>query len=137
MRRRAVRENRVAGEITVVLSDDAQLRELNRRYRKLDRTTDVLSFGYSEAERRIDGDLVISMDRVREQAGRYRVSQGRELSRLVVHGALHLAGHDHHAAEERRVMRKAEAEIMRSIELEMSQLDRVLRGPERRPRAHR
>lgn len=125
------------GEVTVVLTDDAQLRELNRQYRKMDRTTDVLSFGYSEGERRIEGDLVISMDRVRVQAGRYRVTRGRELARLVVHGALHLAGYDHHAAEERRVMRRAEADVMRAVNVEVNELDRVLAGRAPRARAHR
>jgi probable rRNA maturation factor len=131
------REKRVAGEITVVLSDDAQLRELNRRFRKLDRTTDVLSFGYSGNERRIDGDLVISMDRMAEQARRYKVTRGRELARLVVHGLLHLVGHDHHAPGERRIMRRVEVEIMRSIGAEVGEMDRALRRPVRRARAHR
>ena len=131
------REKRVAGDITVVLSDDVQLRKLNRRYRKVDRTTDVLSFGYSGDERRIDGDLVISMGRLAEQARRYKVTRGRELARLVVHGSLHLAGHDHHATGERHIMRRVEAEIMRSIGDEVGEMDRALRRPTRSARAHR
>src|SRR5512146_759936 len=92
-------EGRRAGEIAVVLAGDDLLRELNRDYRGLDRATDVLSFAYDAAgdgvdpaahrAARVNGDLVVSMDRVREQARRFRVSEGRELARLVVHGALH------------------------------------------------
>ncbi len=121
------------GEIAVVLTDDAELRVLNRRYRGLDRATDVLSFGYDEAARSartrsIQGDLVISLDRMREQARRFRVSAGAELARLVVHGALHLAGHDHHTAPERGVMRALEDRVLRAVRGEARALDRALRA---------
>jgi probable rRNA maturation factor len=119
-------EQRRAGEITVVLTDDATVRELNRRWRRIDRATDVLSFDYGEAPagakravrpRRppaVHGDLAISIDRLREQAKRYRVIQGRELARLVVHGTLHLAGLDHHREAERRHMRSRERAALRA-----------------------
>src|SRR5439155_18546513 len=93
-----------SGEIGVVLTDDVEVRALNRQWRGLDRTTDVLSFGYDDDDRMrarprgaraVSGDVVISMERAREQARRFRVSEGRELARLVVHGTLHLAGLDH------------------------------------------
>lgn len=111
-------EGRRAGDITVVLSDDATLRMLNRQWRGLDKATDVLSFAYDEHEpdaatRPVTGDLVISLDRVREQAKRFRVTQGAELARLVVHGALHLCGHDHMQAGERAAMRAREQAAMR------------------------
>ena len=108
-----------AGEIGVVLADDAALRELNRRWRGIDRATDVLSFPYELAEKHrsasrvVTGDLVISLDRMVGQARRHRVSRGRELARLVVHGTLHLAGHDHHRPGERKLMRAREARALR------------------------
>ena len=89
------------GEITVLLADDVALRALNQLWRGIDRATDVLSFPYARRDRRIDGDLAISLERMADQAKRYRVTRGRELARLVVHGALHLAGLDHHRAAER------------------------------------
>ncbi|NOT33561.1 MAG: rRNA maturation RNase YbeY [Candidatus Eisenbacteria bacterium] len=118
------------GEIAIVLSDDEELRVLNRRWRGIDRATDVLSFGYDEQPpergRRVQGDLVISMDRMAEQAKRYRVSPGEELTRLVVHGALHLAGHDHHRLAERRVMRAVEARALRANRGAAKRLDVLL-----------
>ena len=120
-------EGRRAGEIGLLLADDATLRRLNRDWRGLDRATDVLSFGYDEARaprslgarfaRRsapIHGDLAVSMDRVRVQARRFRVTPGEELARLVVHGALHLAGYDHRHAAERRDMRRREDRALRA-----------------------
>jgi probable rRNA maturation factor len=108
-------EGRRAGEVGVRLARDAELRELNRRWRGIDRATDVLSFAYdAEPGRTVSGDLVISLDRLVEQARRYRVRRGHELARLVVHGALHLVGHDHHRVGERRRMRRAEGRALRS-----------------------
>jgi probable rRNA maturation factor len=136
-------EGRRPGEIAIVLADDATLRDLNRRWRGIDRATDVLSFEYGEAgpksRRRIappgcdapapvNGDLVISLDRMRVQAKRYRVSQGRELARLVIHGALHLAGLDHHREAERRRMRARESATLRAGRDAVAALERAVRG---------
>jgi probable rRNA maturation factor len=118
------------GEIAIVLEGDAKLRELNRRYRGIDRATDVLSFTYEVAPRAegvsVSGDLVVSLDRVRVQAKRYRVTPGRELARLVVHGALHLAGLDHHRTKERAHMRAQERRALRGVSRHVSALDAAL-----------
>lgn len=129
-------EGRRPGEITIVLTDDAELRALNRRWRGLDRATDVLSFGYDEdraTSRRggVRGDLAISMDRVREQARRFRVTPARELARLVIHGALHLAGLDHHTAPERRHMRAREERALRAGRTAIASLGRTLESAPR------
>jgi len=106
------------------------LRTLNRRWRGIDRATDVLSFGYDEAPQPagpvVHGDLVVSMERMEEQARRYRVTRGAELARLVIHGTLHLAGFDHHRAADRLVMRAAEEKALRAGRAAVKALDRVL-----------
>jgi probable rRNA maturation factor len=107
------REGRRTGEIGVRLTDDTELRELNRRWRKMDRATDVITFAYDEdapdaATRPVTGDIVVSMERVLVQAKRYKDTPGTELARLVIHGVLHLVGHDHLKAAERRDMRARE-----------------------------
>ena len=122
-----------AGEIGLRLSDDAELRALNRQWRGIDRATDVLSFPYSDgADERVSGDLVISVQRAVEQARRYRVSFGRELARLVIHGTLHLAGHDHHLAGERAHMRRSEGRALRAAREAIGSLDAAWRN---RPRS--
>jgi probable rRNA maturation factor len=126
-----------AGEIGVRLTGDAELRALNRAWRGIDRATDVLSFPYETIARprrgaepppraATSGDLVISMDRVRVQAKRYRVGPGRELARLLVHGTLHVAGHDHHRPGERRRMRAREREALRRVAASIVELERRL-----------
>lgn len=114
------------GDIAVVLTDDTTSRSLNRRWRRIDRATDVLSFDYGTREGRVSGDLVISLDRLRAQARRFRVTPGEELARLVIHGALHLAGHDHHAAGPRRVMRALERRALAASRARVTALSRTL-----------
>jgi probable rRNA maturation factor len=120
-------EGRRPGELGIVLTDDAALREHNRRWRGIDRATDVLSFGYDDVPgRRVNGDLVVSLDRVVDQARRYRVSRGRELARLVIHGALHLAGLDHQTPSQRTRMRARETRVLRAAAAQVRALDRAL-----------
>jgi probable rRNA maturation factor len=126
-------EGRRAGEVAIVLAGDAELRDLNRRWRGLDRATDVLSFGYDDGQGEVvDGDIVVSIDRVRAQARRYRVTAGRELARLVVHGGLHLAGLEHGSAAERRRMRAREGRVLRAGREEIAALDGALGRPSTR-----
>jgi probable rRNA maturation factor len=108
-------------EIGITLLGDEAMRELNRAFRGLDRTTDVLAFDLraggamsAPGEPRC-GEVVISTDRVLVQARRYRVTAGRELARLAVHGLLHLQGFDHQRAGERRRMRAAERCLLAGI----------------------
>ena len=87
-------------ELSVLLCDDATIRGLNARYRGIDRATDVLSFsqregGAAAGSASAAGDLVISLETARRNAGRLGVGEGEELRRLAVHGMLHLAGMDH------------------------------------------
>jgi probable rRNA maturation factor len=108
-------------ELTIVLTDDAQLRELNRDYLGIDAPTDVLSFPASETDpetgARYLGDILISVPRARDQAEAAGHPLESELQLLVVHGVLHLLGHDHAQAEEKARMWKAQAEILEGLGL--------------------
>lgn len=101
-----------AWDVSVLLVDDPTIRGLNRRWRRLDRATDVLSFPYGEGPDRVLGDVVISVPRAAEQARRFRVPLARELKRLLVHGILHLMGFDHQTAAQRREMRALEERLL-------------------------
>jgi probable rRNA maturation factor len=100
-------------EVGLAHGTDGVIRVLNKKYRGLDKATDILSFTYEDVKdpnghRVLFGDLVISVPRLLAQAKRYRVTPGRELARLLTHGALHLCGHDHMKLGERKVMRARE-----------------------------
>ncbi len=116
-----------AVEVSLVVTDDAEMQDLNRRYRQLDQPTDVLSFAQLEspAEATAEpfpttgprqlGDIVISGDRVRAQAIEYGHGQQRELAYLAVHGLLHLLGYDHETEAERKIMREKEEAALATV----------------------
>lgn len=120
-------------QVSLILTDDAGIRELNRETRGIDRATDVLSFpnvDFEQAgvfdgleEREADyfepdtgelilGDIMISLDRVREQAESYGHSQKREFAFLVAHSMLHLCGYDHMEEAEAEEMERRQEEIL-------------------------
>lgn len=108
--RRVLRGEKGAMDVAVILAGDETLRRLNRDYRGLDRTTDVLSFNIPgiPPDQPETGELYISVPQARRQARRYRHSLAAELERLVVHGTLHLLGYDHKQPAEARKMRARE-----------------------------
>ncbi|MBA4371249.1 MAG: rRNA maturation RNase YbeY [Thermodesulfovibrio sp.] len=107
-------------ELSVVFVGDAAMRRLNRQYRGLDKTTDVLSFPLCEsglpAAGEPLGDIVISVPRAAAQAASYDVSFREELLRLLLHGLLHLLGYDHekNAYQKQRMQRK-EKELIHAL----------------------
>jgi len=104
--RRILREESAEGLVNVILCPDEQVRTLNRDYRGLDKVTDVLSFEW-HAEG-ILGEIYIAEAQIKKQAPRYLNSFKAELRRMYVHGLLHLCGHDHMLAPERKRMRERE-----------------------------
>jgi probable rRNA maturation factor len=107
------------GDLTIVLTDDAQLHELNREYLDVDAPTDVLSFPASETDpetaRRYLGDILISVPRAEAQAQTAGHALEAEAQLLVVHGTLHLLGYDHAEADDKARMWKAQAEVLERL----------------------
>jgi probable rRNA maturation factor len=108
-------------ELTVVLTDDKQLRRLNRDFLGIDAPTDVLSFPASESDpetgRRYLGDILVSIPRAAGQARSAGHTLQAEVQLLVVHGVLHLLGHDHARAGEKACMWAAQAEVLERLGL--------------------
>ena len=107
-------------ELSIVLTDDAHIRVLNRDFRGKDVPTDVLSFGQMEGEPFVSpvpilGDLVISMETASRQATERGHPMDAELRILLVHGLMHLLGHDHLDASERAEMAAAEDELLAAL----------------------
>src|SRR5262245_11713895 len=125
LRQRAVRMLRELGcaraELSIALVDDAAIAELNERYRGRSGATDVLSFSLLEgahAERRgaLLGDVVVSLDTAAVQARRARRTLDDEVLRLLIHGTLHLLGHDHERSDEARRMRAEERRVWKALQ---------------------
>jgi len=103
-------------ELTLVLTGDAEIQELNRTYLDIDAPTDVLSFPAGELDPDSDslylGDIILSLPRAQVQAAAGDHALADELRLLVVHGVLHLLGHDHAEPEERAIMWRLQAEAL-------------------------
>ena len=115
-------------EVSITLTDDTRIHELNRQYRGIDRPTDVLSFAFNESdepeiiyddEKHIDalGDIIVSLDRARAQALEYGHSFKREIIFLIVHGMLHLLGYDHIEETERLEMEAEQKFVMNELNI--------------------
>lgn len=112
---------------SIVFIDDEKMHELNKTYREIDRTTDVLSFAFEDNNKlcyniRQLGEIFISIPRMQQQAKEYGHSESRELSFLVVHGLLHLLGYDHTKGE------KEEKEMFSKQELVLDEFEETKRS---------
>ena len=113
-------------EVSITLVDNTAIAALNREYRGVDAATDVLSFAMMEGEEFLDlnedgeaimGDIIISMEKVADQAEEYGHSIEREFAFLVVHGTLHLLGYTHDGQRDTKRMRQREEEILEGLGL--------------------
>lgn len=124
-------------EITLTITNDEGIQELNREFREIDRPTDVLSFpnvsyeepgdfSVMEGEQEVDllnpdtgnimfGDIVVNEDRVRSQAQEYGHSTKREFAFLIAHSMLHLCGYDHMEEDEAKVMEKKQSDVLNTL----------------------
>lgn len=110
-------------EVSVTFVTNERIQEINREYRGKDQPTDVISFALEELGEdeveiigaeipRVLGDIIISIDRTKEQAEEYNHSVSRELGFLALHGFLHLLGYDHIEEEEEKQMFKRQKDIL-------------------------
>ena len=116
--------------MTITFTTPEEIRKINKKYRKIDRATDVLSFPMFEKEELDEkiknkdflyedvlGDVIISIDKVREQAEEYGHSFERELSYMLVHGFYHLMGYDHIEEEDKKIMRPKEEKVLNELKI--------------------
>ena len=105
-------------ELTIVITGNAQLRSLNRAFRNVDAPTDVLSFAttdHLQPDTLYLGDVIISYSKAKEQAKAGGHPVEAEVQLLVVHGVLHLLGHDHYTEAEKNVMWKAQTATLKKL----------------------
>jgi probable rRNA maturation factor len=106
-------------ELSVALVGNAEIQRLNARYRKMDYPTDVLSFPVENRRfvgERLLGDVIISVQKARQQAKERRRSLDKEMVILLIHGVVHLLGYDHErSAKEARIMQRLEKKIYRAL----------------------
>lgn len=110
-------------EVSVLLTDDPTIQQLNRDYRGFDKPTDVLSFAFEEDDTvklppgvpRMLGDVIVSLETVARQAAQNSHATSRETAWALCHGVLHLVGYDHQTDEEEASMRSLEGSVLKGL----------------------
>ena len=115
--------------INIILTNPKHIRNINKQYRNIDKETDVLSFPMFEKEEIEDmkkigndiheplGDIIISIERVKQQAGEYGHSFERELAYMLIHGFYHLMGYDHMNDKDKKQMREKEEKVLNNLNI--------------------
>ena len=115
--------------INVVLTNPENIKNINKKHRNIDKETDVLSFPMFEKQEIEDiiikgnnieealGDIVISIEKVKEQANEYGHSFERELSYMLIHGFYHIMGYDHINEEDKKQMREKEEKVLNKLQI--------------------
>lgn len=110
-------------KISILLTDNNEIQDINRDYRGKDMPTDVISFAYLEVEEEFIspfdniGDIIISLERVESQAKDYGHSFLRELYYVTTHGLLHLLGYDHLNPDDKKIMREKEEDLLGRVSI--------------------
>jgi len=111
--------NKSDSDITLRLTNDEEIHQLNFKFRKQDKATDVLSFNYNfddpETKHHYLGDIVISMETAAIQAPKYHLSLNQELVFLAIHGTLHLLGYNHEQPDQKETMWRLQDDIFDKV----------------------
>ncbi|MGC4021990.1 MAG: rRNA maturation RNase YbeY [Cyclobacteriaceae bacterium] len=101
------KEKRRVGDITYIFCSDTYLLGLNQQFLKHNTLTDIITFDFSK-DRMVSGEIYISVDRVQENADKFEVDSQEELSRVMIHGVLHLCGYKDKSKPDKILMREKE-----------------------------
>ena len=112
-----VSENRKEGEINYIFCDDEYLLKINLEYLNHDTLTDIISFDYSVGSE-LNGDIFVSVERVKENAVDFNVPFDEELKRVIVHGVLHYSGYKDKSEADEKLMRSKEDEKLAMFHVE-------------------
>jgi rRNA maturation RNase YbeY len=107
------------GEVNIIFCTDAYLLEHNQHFLKHDTLTDIITFDTSEGKT-LSGDIFISIERVCENAIKFKVPKNQELRRVMIHGILHLCGYKDKTANERKKMQEKEDEYLLKTTISMN-----------------
>ncbi len=108
-------QKQASGEISLLLTDDKEIQALNREWRDKDTPTDVLSFPASELDAPFLGDIAVSLGITRQDAAAKEIALDQHLSHLLIHGLMHLLGHDHKDDTEAEEMESLEIAALASL----------------------
>jgi len=100
--------------LSISFINSEELREINKEYLNHDYETDIITFNYSKKPKEIDGEILVSYEEAKRNAKIFNVTYGKELSRLVIHGMLHLLNFDDNNKENKKIMKRMENKLILS-----------------------
>ena len=103
--------NLAISSLSISFINSEELRDINKEYLNHDYETDVITFNYSKKLKEIDGEILVSFEEAKRNAKKFNVAYGKELSRLVVHGMLHLLDFDDNNKENKKIMKQTENKL--------------------------
>ena len=106
------KEKKSEGKIIFIFCTDDELLKLNKQFLNHDTFTDIITFDYG-VDKKIAGEIYVSVDRVEENAKKFEIDFEIELRRVLIHGVLHLCGHGDKSISQKKVMRKKEEEALK------------------------
>jgi probable rRNA maturation factor len=107
--------NKKIKSLGIVIISDEELRAINVKHLKSEYYTDIITFDYSEYSSEIEGELCISIDRIIENAKKYKISEKEEMYRVIIHGILHLAGENDEKKDQQKRMQDKENQYLKLI----------------------
>ena len=114
----AGREAGLTGNLDLIVIGNPEMKKLNRRYRRKNRVTDVLSFAWGEDKKvksASAGEIYICWPQIKKQAEEYGVAEKEEFARMAIHGMLHLAGYDHATKKGEKIMSAKQEKIVKNF----------------------
>lgn len=108
-------EKKQAGQLNLVFTTDEDLLKVNQQFLKHDTYTDIITFDYTEGKK-LSADIMISVDRVEENAAKLKLDKQEELKRVIIHGVLHLCGYKDKSKADSELMRKKENWALKKFE---------------------
>jgi rRNA maturation RNase YbeY len=94
----------INGELGIIFVDNSQIQELNKKFLNHDYPTDVIAFPIEDDKNYLEAEIYINVERAKDQAMNYKVTQREEIWRLMIHGVLHLLGYDDQLTEQKQIM---------------------------------
>ena len=105
-------------ELSILLTSNNEIKKLNKKYRRINKMTNVLAFPMNDEiseNKKLLGDIVISLEAITNEAKKYKISRRKYLCKMIIHGLLHLLGYDHIKDHDFHEMNKIEKEVFKKI----------------------